>query len=237
MKHTWIASIAALFLAGGVAAMTAQVPLSKDPRHRVVFENAELRILDVNIPPKEITLDHTHDHDIVTVSMTGGTPTRTQSPGQPWSQPRPPRALGHSNITEYAGKPGSHRVENVGDSPYHLFAVENLRKSGWSTGQARSALVTSVAGESRAFRVYDVKLVRATPQTSHTHAVPTVVLLISGTAMSDGPDAQAKAHAPAAVGLKQLDRPGQWMLVPRGDTHHLVRLGTADAHLVEIEVR
>jgi hypothetical protein len=55
--------------------------------------------------------------------------------------------------------------------------------------------------------------------------------------MSDGPDAQAKALAPAPVGLKQLDQPGQWLLVPRGETHTVVRLGTADARILEIEVR
>ena len=221
-------------LAAGVA---AQVPLSKEPRHTLVYENADLRILDVNIPPKETTLDHVHDHDIVTVSMGGETTTRTQSPGQAWSEPRPPRALGQATISDYAGQPGSHRVENLGGSPYHLFAVENLRKSGWSTGRTIPVLVNAIAAESRAFKVYDVRLVRAAPQTSHTHAVPTVVVVLAGAVMSDGPDAQAKANAPAPVGLKQLDRPGQWLLVPRGDTHHLVRLGTADAHVVEIEVR
>jgi hypothetical protein len=96
---------------------------------------------------------------------------------------------------------------------------------------------TSLAADGRALRVYDVRLGRERAQTSHTHAVPTIVVLITGLVMSDGPDAQAKANAPAAVGLKQLDRPGQWMLVPRGDTHHLVRLGVADARVVEIEVR
>ena len=220
-----------------VTGTAAQVPLSKEPRHRVVFENADLRILDVNIPPKGATLDHVHDYDIVTVSMGGATTTRTQSPGQPWSEPRAPRALGHASSTEYTGKPGIHRVENLGGNAYHLFAVENLRKGVWSTGQAMPARATSVAAESRAFRVFDVRLVRAVPQTAHTHAVPTIVLLVAGTVLSDGPDAQAKANAPAPVGLKQLDGPGQWLLVPRGDTHHLVRLGTADAHLVEIEVR
>jgi quercetin dioxygenase-like cupin family protein len=224
--------------AGALAAgVGAQVPLSKEPRHMVVYENADLRILDVNIPPKATTLDHVHDHDIVTVSMGGETTTRTQAPGQAWSDPRPPRALAHAAISDYAGRPGSHRVENLGANAYHLFAVENLRKSGWSTGRTIPVLVNAVAAESRAFTVYDVRLGRAAPQSSHTHAAPTIVVVIAGAVMSDGPDAQAKANAPAPVGLKKQDRPGQWLLVPRGDTHHLVRLGTADARVVEIEVR
>ena len=32
-------------------------------------------------------------------------------------------------------------------------------------------------------------------------------------------------------------QPGQWILVPSGDTHHIVRLGVGDARVVEIEVR
>jgi hypothetical protein len=55
--------------------------------------------------------------------------------------------------------------------------------------------------------------------------------------MSDGPDAQAKAYAPAPVGLRQLDQPGQWLVIPPGDRHHLVSLGTTDAYVVEIEIR
>ena len=225
-----------LFLLVITAVVTAQVPLSKEPRHRVTFENVQLRILDVNIPPGDTSLDHLHDRDIATVSMTSGTGTRLQSPGQPWGAVRPPRPLGDATVADYAGKPSSHRIENVGKSAYQLFALENLRTSGWATSPALAAPATKLTAESRAFKIYDVRLGRDGSQTSHTHAVPTIALLISGKLMSEGPDTQAKANAPAPVGLKQLDQPGQWVLIPRGDTHHLVRLGVGDARLVEIEV-
>ena len=113
------------------AAVVAQVPVNQEPHHRVVYENADLRVLDVNVPVGDSTLDHRHERDIVTVSMTGGTRTRLTSPGQPAGAIRPPRPLADATVAEYAGKPDSHKVENVGDSPYQLFAVENL--------QARSA--------------------------------------------------------------------------------------------------
>ena len=92
----------------------AQVPLGREPSHRMTFENAELRVLDVNIPPGSATLDHRHDFDIVTVSMTSGMPTRLQPAGQTWGPVRPPRPLGDATAAEYAGKPESHRLENVG---------------------------------------------------------------------------------------------------------------------------
>lgn len=228
----WIA----LFLVATVASVVAQVPLSKEPRHHMTFENPQLRILDVNIPPGDKSLDHRHDLDIATVSMSAGTNARIQTGSQP-SDERPSRPLGDATITEYAGKAQSHTIENLGKSAYQLFAVENLKTSGWSTAPAASGLATKMTREARSFRLYDVSLTKDTSQTSHTHAVPTVAVLISGTVMSDGPDKQAKANPGAPIGLKQLTQPGQWILVPSGDTHHIVRLGVGDARVVEIEVR
>jgi quercetin dioxygenase-like cupin family protein len=228
--------LAAAFIIAATALVAAQVPVTQDPHHRVTFENAQLRILDVNVPPGAMSLEHRHDFDIATVSMNSGTETRVQPSGQAWTT-RQPRPLGDVAVTEYTGKPGSHRVENIGKAPYQLFAIENLRKNGWSTAKPATGLGTRLATESRAFRLYDVHLPRETSQTSHTHAVPTIVVLVNGIVMSDGPDAQAKQHAPAPVGLKQLTQPGQWLLIPAGDTHHMVRLNTGDARVVEIEVR
>jgi len=224
-----------VFILACTAVAIAQVPLTKDPSHQVTFENAQFRVFNVNITPGQMSMDHLHDLDIATVSMSNSD-SRIQVKGQPWGDPRK-RTLGESNVTEYSGKPLSHRIENTGKTPFQLFAVENLRKSGWSTAAPTAGLATTVAKEGRAFRTYDVRLALATAQTSHTHTVPTIAVLINGKVMSDGPDKQAKANAPAAVGLKQLDQPGQWVLIPAGDTHHLVRLGTADARIVEIEVR
>ena len=227
---------AALFIVFAAAVVSAQVPVTKEPHHRVAFENAQFRIMDVTVPPGEATLDHSHDLDVATVSMSDGVEVRTQLPGQPWTN-RPRRPLGNVETTEYAGKPVTHRFETTGKSPYHLFAVENLKTSGWSAAPALTAPGTTLAKESRSFRVYTVTLGKNGPQTSHTHAVPTIVVLLRGKVMSDGPDEKAKANAPAAVGLKQLDGPGQWVLVPAGDAHHLVRLGNDEGQIVEIEVR
>jgi hypothetical protein len=201
-----------------------------------VFENTQLRILDVHVPPGDTSLEHRHDLDIVTVSMTAAD-TRAQTPGQPWGATRPRRPPGDAVVTEYAGKPASHRVENIGKTPYRLFAVENLRTTGWSAAPPLAARATTLLSDGRALRVYDVRLVNRTPQTSHTHAVPTVVVLVAGNVISAGSDKQAKALAPAPVGVKQLDTPGQWVLVPAGESHQIARLGSADAHVVEIEVR
>jgi quercetin dioxygenase-like cupin family protein len=217
-------------------AVAAQVPVNKEPHHRTVYENADFRILDVNVAPGDSAAEHRHDHDIVTVSMNAGTATRIIANGQ--TQNRPPRPLADATVAEYTGKPASHKVDNTGSAPYQLFAVENLRDAkAWSPTPPVSALATRLATDGRALRIYDVRLATPTSQTTHTHAVPTVAVLINGIVMSEGPDAQAKALAPAPVGLKRLDSPGQWVLIPRGETHTVVRLGNIDARLMEIEVR
>jgi quercetin dioxygenase-like cupin family protein len=225
-----------LLVLASTTLVAAQVPMSKDPTHKMTFENAQFRIFDVNVPAKQSSLEHRHELDVATIAMTDGPDTRIQISGQPWGAPAK-RPLGDSRVAEYAGKPLAHKIENMGATAYQLFAVENLHSSGWSSAAAASGLGTKMTSDSRAFRVYDVHLALATAQTSHTHLVPTIAVLVNGKVMSDGPDKQAKANAPAAVGLKQLDQPGQWVLIPAGDTHHLVRLGTNDARIVEIEVR
>jgi quercetin dioxygenase-like cupin family protein len=70
-------------------------------------------------------------------------------------------------------------------------------------------------------------------QILHVHSTPAIVVLIDGRAMSAG--AESKTEGP--VGLKQLVQTGEWVLVPAGESHHLVRLGTADVRVVEVEVR
>jgi hypothetical protein len=230
-------SLAFIVLAS-VATLVAQTkPFGEDTWHHVVYENPTMRLFSVNVAPGTMTDMHEHQFDIVTVSMNEGTPTRVQAPGQKQPDERAARPLGNASATEYTGKPAAHRVENVGKRAYQLFAVENRKKCGWSTGAAMTGIGTKMVQESRAFRIYETNLALNTSQSSHTHTSPTVAILISGKAMSDGPDAKAKEFAPAPVGLRQLDSPGQWIVIPPGDRHHLVRLGTTDARVVEVEIR
>ena len=230
-------SLAFIVLAS-VATLVAQTkPFGEDTWHHVVYENPTMRLFSVNVAPGTVTDMHEHQFDIATVSMNEGTPTRVQTPAQKQWEDRAARVLGNAAATEYTGKPGAHRVENVGKRAYQLFAIENRKKGGWSTGAAVTGIGTKMVQESRAFRIYETNLALNTSQSSHTHTSPTVAILISGKAMSDGPDAKAKEFAPAPVGLRQLDSPGQWIVIPPGDRHHLVRLGTTDARVVEVEVR
>ena len=202
---------------------------------QVMFENAAFRILDVNVPPGAQTVEHTHAHDMASVSMSTGTEVRTEVDGD-WSDPAAPRPIGHAAVSEHAGMPVRVRVRNTGAAPYRLFAVENLRESGWSTAPPVKAADTTVAAESRAFRIYDVEL-DDTFQVSHSHEVPVIAILMGGKVISEGGEIKSEEGTAPPTGLKQLDGPGQWVYIPPGTPHYVVRIGTEPVHVVEVELK
>lgn len=219
------AAVLAAAVAGSLS-LSAQgpIPVHQEPHHRVVFETVQMRVLDVLVPPKALTRDHRHDRDIATVSISPAD-TRTISPGQPWGPVRPRRDVGSAQTTEYTGKPGSHTIENVGATPYRLIAVENLRDGNWSTGPPLTAAATTLAIESRAFRIYDVRLGGEAPLARHVHQTPTVAVLASGTVVAD-----------TEAAPRQLGEPGHWVVIRPGELHRLTTPG-GGAHVVEIELR
>jgi hypothetical protein len=92
-------------------------------------------------------------------------------------------------------------------------------------------------GESASLRVYDSQLIDSNHQITHVHTAPSVAILIKGRVLSQSPENKDKAIGDVVSGLKQLDRPGQWVFVPAGGTHYVVRLGVDQAQIVEVELR
>jgi quercetin dioxygenase-like cupin family protein len=191
-----------------------------------VFSDDALRVIDVNVPPGDTTLEHSHSHDIATVCIESSQ-TRTRVPGQPWGDARP-RGVGEPNLTEYAGKPGAHTLQNLGSGLYRLIAVENRRIRGWSSGEPLVAPATKLAREARAFRLYEVTLGANASETTHVHAQPTVAILINGRVNASGKPASAATR---------LEAPGQWVRIAEGQPHTLSAGGATDVRVTEIELR
>lgn len=217
--------ISVALMIGAPAFGAEPVPIEQDHHHKIVFSDQSLRVLEVRVPQGEETLDHMHRYDITTVCIDCAQ-TRTRLPGQPYGEIRPRKAGGFL-IAEYAGKPAAHAVKNVGTGLYRLVGVENVRLSGWTTAAPLAEQAgTTLAQESRAFRVYDVQVEPGKAATQHTHTSPTVVVLDQGdVSHSTGKES------------KRLAKPGEWTLVPAGSSHTISAQGSAASHLVEIEIR
>jgi quercetin dioxygenase-like cupin family protein len=226
MKRIAVLFRTALVLAASAAVASAQVPIEKEPHHKVLLDTLLLRILEITVAPGETTLDHRHEFDIATVAL-GNASTRTKRPGEDWGAPRI-RPVGSADLIEYTGKPAVHQVENIDKTPYHLIAVENYRTGTWPARTAITAPATTLAKETRSFAAYDVKLTADEPATEHAHDVPTVVILVSGEITNQGVNGEEPYPVKGA---------GKWVLVPAAQAHTMEAAGSGDAHVVEVEVR
>ena len=218
---------AALVSGAIVTGQSAPRAMSEEPHHQRIFYTAHMRVFDVTIPPGDLTLDHRLDRDVATIAL-GDSTTRTQVLGGDWGAPLV-RATGSAAITTYTGAPVVHRVENVGQTPHHLLAAENLREGGWTTPTPIAAPGTTLLQESRAFAVYDVRLNAATPNSRHAHVNPTLVILLSGAIEVQGGGGESAFR---------MVQPGRWF--PSSGPEHphgLTLVGTGEAHIMCLEAR
>src|SRR5678815_1507493 len=76
-RNVYKIAIAYAVLAGPVMQVAATivtveppVPIEKEPRHRLKFENPFVRVFDVLIPPGDSSLFHIHLHDGLSTRLT-----------------------------------------------------------------------------------------------------------------------------------------------------------------------
>ena len=103
----------------------AQIPVSQEPYHRVVFENEDVRILNVMLPPGDTTQYHIHSTPSVFIGLS------TNRPGsQLFNQP-PAQGLfiAGSVFFEDLSAPHTriHRVWNKDSFMFHVMDVEILK--------------------------------------------------------------------------------------------------------------
>jgi quercetin dioxygenase-like cupin family protein len=214
----------------------AVVPVHQEPRHRMVFDSPGTRILDVQIPPGDTTLFHTHNDPILYVNMSGST-MRNQTLGGEWNgtpAAGPPAAAPFKiapssppgrmmSTTTYAERPVTHRVSNVGETLYRLIATTNASAGDESTAPSPGFDGTPEIAN-RWFRGYRV-LVGADAGSEHRHANPVNLVLVSG-----------RASATIGAAKKALDQVGQFAFIEPNIPHRLESVG-GEAQLVEVEVR
>jgi redox-sensitive bicupin YhaK (pirin superfamily) len=104
----------------------SQVPVSQEPLHHNVFENAWVRVLDVRIPPGDTTQFHKHETPSVFIVLN---PVKTGS--QVIQEEQTSTALrGDSAISfeSFATTPRIHRVWNEDSTEFHVMDIELLSK-------------------------------------------------------------------------------------------------------------
>jgi quercetin dioxygenase-like cupin family protein len=215
-----------------------------EPRHRTVFQEGSIRVLDIQIPPGDTTLFHTHTTAILYVTI-GRSQTRSQTFGKDWPAPAAPRPAAAaaavagtgpgpasrtserlmSSPAEYVTAPLTHRVNNVGTSTFRLIGVSNA-----SPGAAGAADETpGIAGEREIandyFRGYRSTLAPGASLARHSHKTPVIVVQAT--------DGQVTADG----GKGALSGPGSLIYVAAGQPHAVTNAGSGAVTVVEVEVR
>jgi hypothetical protein len=215
------------------------VPVHQEPRHRLVFDSPMTRILDIQIPPGDTTLFHTHSEPILYVTMSTSQ-TRSQTLGGEWSggggataraasaSPATPaapaaRVVGRMNsTTSYAQQPLTHRVNNVGETLFRLIGITNSSAGDESTAPSADFAVKPEI-DNRWFRGYRWML-GGDVANEHRHANPVAIVLVTGRAEVSGATKTA------------LDKPGAFAWLEANTPHRIQSIGGA-AEVAEVEVR
>lgn len=206
------------------------VMVHEEPRHRLIHESPEFRVLDVQIQPGDTTLFHTHDAPITYVTISTSS-TDQMARGGSWlgTQPRnpPPGRIGSVRaVPSYAETPLTHRVTNVGQTLFRLIAVSTHGPG--SDSDASGSLPGTVIHESRWFRHASVPLGAGEASGTFTAIAPTVLILVE-----DGRVAIERMDG----WLSSLEQAGQSAVLEAGERYTLLNGMRHAAHLVMVEVR
>ncbi len=101
----------------------AQVQVRNEPMHHNVFENKYFRVLDVNIPPGDTTLQHIHSTPSV-ILFFSNTITATELKGQGWVKST--SVAGTALYRDFRKDTVIHRVSDWDTAPYHVSDIELL---------------------------------------------------------------------------------------------------------------
>jgi quercetin dioxygenase-like cupin family protein len=209
-----------------------------------VFDSPGTRILDVQIPPGDTTLFHTHSDPILYVTMStsrtrsqnlgadlsaspsaaANAPSAPSAPNAPVSPSVPPGRM--MSTTSYAERPQTHRVNNFGPTLFRLIGITNASAGDDSSGPSAGFDIEAEISN-RWFRGYR-RALTAQETAEHRHANPVAIVLVAGAATVQTRD--------VASGAQPLSGPGTFLFLDAGATH-VLHADAPDTQVVEVEVR
>jgi quercetin dioxygenase-like cupin family protein len=232
------------------------VPVYHEPHHRQVFQYGPVRILDLQIPPGDMSWFHSHESPVLYVTLSTSA-TRTQNLGGEWSgggrgagarpggppadgRGTPPRAgappaAGRgtgpqapraTSTTSYAQQPVTHRLENVGNGLFRAMVVINETPGDETTTEQAAGFEGKPEMTNRWFRAYRLTLAPGQKTAAHKHHAP--VAIIQAT--------QGKGLAAGPMKF-EFNEPGQWAFYDAETDHEVRNTGEGPVDLIEVEVR
>ncbi len=213
--------------ADGVQAPTpSAVPVEQEPAHRLVLQNDYVRVFEVWLPPGDATLWHVHRHDGASVRLADAT-----IEDQPMDGAAESFVMRRGQVT-YGATPTArtHRVRNVGETPFHIVYIELLSPPGVSAGRTgEPASGSRVVLENDRVRALRRILAPGESTVMHVHASRAV-----GVPVTTG---RLEISDPKGVSKVIETKLGAVQWIEPGTTHQLKNVGDAPIEIVDVELR
>ena len=182
---------------GAQAPAPATVPVDQEPKHKVVFKNDFIRVLDATLPAGYVTLNHAHAVDNISVTMSNGREGEAAL-----------RGIGRAGFSKggYA-----HTVTNSGPGVMRYIVVEPL-KADRANAVAAVFPNHTVETENERVRIYRVKVAAGESIETHAHAAGRLEVTVTGPSgpgaslwVAGGENHQLKAGAGAALEIVEIE--------------------------------
>ncbi len=190
------------------------VPILQEPRHRTMHKDGDIRLLDVQINPGDMTLFHTHDAAIMYTFISSGT---GPSEGR------------ISSNTDYVQENFTHQVANQGPGLFRIIALTNYGPAmGSLTADRPMGLQGEPELENLYFRSYRITLAPGETSAPQTHANPSVVVQVS----------EGMTHVTRTDGITaELMANGDWAWREPNGAYQIKNMGSVPVELVINEAR
>lgn len=214
-----------LLLWSGFATAQAPVPVSQEPRHHFKAENEFLRVFDVVVPAGDTTLFHIHDKDYAYVAL-GDAVLKAQLLGKDEQDLKLRNGdVGFTKATI------THRVRNVGQTPFHNLTIEFLKPAGVTSGGTPEPVAApqSLVLENERMRVIRMVLKPGESTGIHSHLRPGI-----GIAVSAG---SIRVQAEGQPAEERQVTPGFFSLRDHLLRHTITNVGKTSFESIDIEVK
>ncbi|MEJ7678674.1 MAG: hypothetical protein WKG06_12600 [Segetibacter sp.] len=157
--------------------MRAQVPVSKEPRHHVVFENEKVRLLNVLLPPGDTTQYHVHSTPSVFICFTKTNTTSQLIHQQPVQSTSNAGYIWFENLKPPHIK--IHRVWNQDTAAFHVMDIEVLSNDSRFTQKPILLPHTQLTIDTPWARTYKIELAKSEQVTIEEHPSAFVLIAIN----------------------------------------------------------
>jgi quercetin dioxygenase-like cupin family protein len=199
------------------------VPVAKEPRHHLKYENDYVRVFDVVVPPGDATLFHVHSNDYAFVSI-GDANLKAQVLDR-----EPSDLILKDGEVRFTKGPITHRVTNVSSAPFRNITIEILASPGAKNDAAQSHAITghTLILENDRVRVERLVLEPGQSTGMHEHKLSGLAVAVSsGKIILESPGQKAQ---------RVEFKPGEFRWHTGAMTHKLTNAGKARFEAVDIE--